>query len=73
MWREWIEMSLPAGKNTGKRCLPPCGGSGLKWHIHGLELPLDMSPSVWREWIEMRSGNISPDALCVSLRVEGVD
>ena len=33
--------------------LPPCGGSGLKFHGDVPVINLLESPSVWREWIEM--------------------
>ena len=35
-------------------CLPPCGGSGLKFAVGDHLLELVASPSVWREWIEMK-------------------
>ena len=35
--------------------LPPCGGSGLKWIKAAKNRLHDMSPSVWREWIEMEN------------------
>ena len=34
--------------------LPPCGGSGLKYKIVGKFRRVFQSPSVWREWIEIR-------------------
>ena len=30
MRREWIEITGIAAINTKRKCLPPCGGSGLK-------------------------------------------
>ena len=33
--------------------LPPCGGSGLKYHADNPEKAQYSSPSVWREWIEI--------------------
>ena len=30
MRREWIEMIMSNDSKTGQKCLPPCGGSGLK-------------------------------------------
>ena len=33
--------------------LPPCGGSGLKSFKTSILSSYDMSPSVWREWIEI--------------------
>ena len=35
------------------RSLPPCGGSGLKFQHGERGENCDVSPSVWREWIEM--------------------
>ena len=35
------------------RSLPPCGGSGLKYMKHIGDIEQNMSPSVWREWIEI--------------------
>ena len=31
MRREWIEMNRLASQKTVRECLPPCGGSGLKY------------------------------------------
>ena len=39
--------------------------------VHGLDTA--MSPSVWREWIEMKASRSLTCPLTVSLRVEGVD
>ena len=36
MRREWIEIRLDRGITTLVYCLPPCGGSGLKYHDMGL-------------------------------------
>ena len=53
--------------------LPPCGGSGLKYHADNPEKAQYSSPSVWREWIEIAYQLPDGDKLYVSLRVEGVD
>ena len=44
-------------------CLPPCGGSGLKYEKNTSNLKYNLSPSVWREWIEIR---ISCNSRCTS-------
>ena len=54
-------------------CLPPCGGSGLKCQSAGTSAGVRLSPSVWREWIEMLYLMESEKLYLVSLRVEGVD
>ena len=67
-WNTLRHFSVPLPQR-----LPPCGGSGLKCLVGGRHQPLLRSPSVWREWIEIRN----PYKTCwnpsVSLRVEGVD
>ena len=53
MRREWIEI---AWRWTAARllpCLPPCGGSGLKYAQFSGGFPNAGSPSMRREWIEM--------------------
>ena len=35
VWREWIEISIVPPTAASAVCLPPCGGSGLKYHHHG--------------------------------------
>ena len=58
--------SLPPCGGSGLKCvatvasvvgigLPPCGGSGLKSNDGVQHYELLQSPSVWREWIEMRA------------------
>ena len=42
-------------KHQKKRSLPPCGGSGLKSYDNLILDVSSESPSVWREWIEIRS------------------
>ena len=76
MRREWIEMMLSIGDTAPVSCLPPCGGSGLKYYYAQIitvwsSLPpcggsglkcvsivnssfSTKSPSMRREWIEMR-------------------
>ena len=52
--REWIEMSSPSVSAHLLICLPPHGGSGLKWGDRWIELSITESPSTRREWIEIR-------------------
>ena len=73
VWREWIEMRMKLPPRRLPDCLPPCGGSGLKWKGHVLNRERYESPSVWREWIEMFQGHELDKEHLVSLRVEGVD
>ena len=53
MWREWIEIFRIRFFTVTFGRLPPCGGSGLK-SATGSGVPTAaLSPSVWREWIEI--------------------
>ena len=51
---------------ANEKCLPPCGGSGLKCIGQLYDVMTDTSPSMRREWIEIagcryhRSGVKSP-------------
>ena len=42
------------GKSKQDQRLPPCGGSGLKFRVPLYFPGIYGSPSVWREWIEIR-------------------
>ena len=53
--------------------LPPCGGSGLKCDRRIDACVRPVSPSVWREWIEISRTAGRLENHYVSLRVEGVD
>ena len=67
-----LKYTVPRVPDVSKS-LPPCGGSGLKLYWLTISEKPPLSPSVWREWIEM-SVQRSPVLLQpVSLRVEGVD
>ena len=53
MRREWIEIISHSVSPFSFLCLPPCGGSGLKFeHFHLICVPV-VSPSMRREWIEI--------------------
>ena len=52
--REWIEMCQDRSDHTTTACLPPWGGSGLKYSYCVKNCPLYMSPSLGREWIEIK-------------------
>ena len=54
-------------------CLPPHGGSGLKFDDNGLPVMLKASPSPRREWIEITGQYILYLRDIVSLPTEGVD
>ena len=73
MRREWIEIAYTAWTGEPWRCLPPCGGSGLKYFRYVEALSGYGSPSMRREWIEI-SKPLNGCALThVSLHAEGVD
>ena len=55
MRREWIEIPHGLLLHVLPACLPPCGGSGLKFPRLLLGLRSIQSPSMRREWIEMLS------------------
>ena len=55
MRREWIEIPSCNHWNTAACCLPPCGGSGLKFLMMNEYVQEHKSPSMRREWIEMQS------------------
>ena len=46
-------MIVPRKKTPRNQRLPPCGGSGLKFMMMRFLNDLLLSPSVWREWIEI--------------------
>ena len=54
-------------------CLPPWGGSGLKWFWQRDPMFVVKSPSLGREWIEIRFGAGHKTQPQVSLLGEGVD
>ena len=56
-----------------KICHPPCGGCGLKLFWFQRCSFFDMSPSVWRVWIEIDMDFQASIFISVTLRVEGVD
>ena len=66
MRREWIEIRKYHSAHMRWPCLPPCGGSGLKWTKIMRDEDEIMSPSMRREWIEMlclrpsKMGTVSP-------------
>ena len=53
MRREWIEMFPRFFLLVITICLPPCGGSGLKYIHANLSSVFSTSPSMRREWIEI--------------------
>ena len=53
MRREWIEITNRTDSDSGTQCLPPCGGSGLKWNCVHQKAHSTSSPSMRREWIEI--------------------
>ena len=74
MRREWIEITMREFAESMKLCLPPCGGSGLKYS--GLEEITfeEKSPSMRREWIEIPfPSRKTEEKRLVSLHAEGVD
>ena len=71
--REWIEISLALVTSGAGSCLPPRGGSGLKFYGAEAVERRAGSPSARREWIEMPSGRKISAPATVSLREEGVD
>ena len=54
MRREWIEIRSCVFGIRDRMRLPPCGGSGLKWNPPFVECGIRLSPSMRREWIEIR-------------------
>ncbi len=74
MRREWIEIRLTIPPQEKQGCLPPCGGSGLKWKVLIAEFPLCLvSLHAEGEWIENVVDGYLDDELMVSLHAEGVD
>ena len=59
MRREWIEIFAANFGYSKSECLPPCGGSGLKFSGRKTFDGSKASPSMRREWIEM-SGYVMP-------------
>ena len=52
--REWIEIPSYLIETMLENCLPPYGGSGLKY-VETMHLAQQQrSPSIRREWIEMQ-------------------
>ena len=54
-------------------CLPPCGGSGLKYNLLTFQKGCKKSPSMRREWIEIPDQKKCYGWAVVSLHAEGVD
>ena len=54
-------------------CLPPYGGSGLKCFFGFSLAKREKSPSIRREWIEMKVPDAITNEAIVSLHTEGVD
>ena len=74
MRREWIEMCFSGQSEELLFCLPPCGGSGLKYALCPDRRMVVPSPSMRREWIEMITDEMySLVDGQVSLHAEGVD
>ena len=53
MRREWIEIRKYHSAHMRWPCLPPCGGSGLKYPKRSRNDATGRSPSMRREWIEI--------------------
>ena len=53
MRREWIEITMQIQVDKDGLSLPPCGGSGLKYHVPRSGRSVYLSPSMRREWIEI--------------------
>ena len=53
-------MNSGAWKISITQSLPPCGGSGLKCRLGKNSAKKSVSPSVWREWIEIQIHKKSP-------------
>ena len=81
-----LSKGLPPCGGSGLKCitasvfqsvtkgLPPCGGSGLKFLCLVQFVKYSRSPSMRREWIEIRFPyGDQPKAIKVSLHAEGVD
>ena len=51
MRREWIEIKFWQTVELVSYCLPPCGGSGLKYHSDG-NLPGHLSVSLHAEGVD---------------------
>ena len=49
-----------SSSKVGTSGLPPHGGSGLKYLLRGLSVRLLLSPSAWREWIEINVIHFEP-------------
>ena len=60
MRREWIEIEFGKCIYGFDKCLPPCGGSGLKFSQLKYIYSLSVSPSMRREWIEMVDVEFNP-------------
>ena len=74
MRREWIEILAVTIASSSYLGLPPCGGSGLKYHLHPLYVNSLKSPSMRREWIEMIPNCIRYSiALSPSMRREWIE
>ena len=74
MRREWIEIEQHNADTKPTHRLPPCGGSGLKWDRGQGSERETVSPSMRREWIEMRCTKVKIEqGHKVSLHAEGVD
>ena len=71
--REWIEIDEYENQMHAEFCLPPWGGSGLKWRYAHFAAANMMSPSLGREWIEIVVMILFPHLFKVSLLGEGVD
>ena len=73
MRREWIEIKSKKFSIAFTYCLPPCGGSGLKCQVVQCRHFLYLSPSMRREWIEIKKASSRDNVNNVSLHAEGVD
>ena len=74
MRREWIEIGeQPQFVSQRHQSLPPCGGSGLKYHGSAKNNLGIRSPSMRREWIEIPERKGKKRLRGVSLHAEGVD
>ena len=55
-----LKSEWDSGSHTYAVGHPPCGGCGLKFCLVFGHLPIPLSPSVWRVWIEIHSAAYKP-------------
>ena len=73
VWGEWIEMLKANFTPNERKCLSPCGESGLKLDGKTRDSHRKLSLPVWGEWIEMPMYSVARSVPTVSPRVGRVD